>query len=139
MTRKTRKTRKWEFPPDIFWITPDGEVRDIIGHLTDMQQSPEAYGLMFPPQTRAEIDFAFQTLFTDSWVRGRYSMQKRQAFFEIWAINQTAVDSILEFLAYYHRHIKTIMVEIWYPGHKIIEATLDDVLNGRVLINPKKK
>lgn len=136
---KKYKQDRWVFPPDIFWITPDGEIREIIGHLTAMQQAPEAYGFMFPPHTKDEIDYAFSTLFRNSYVRGRYSMQSEQAFFEVWAINRTVIDSILEFLSSYQNHIRAVMVEVWYPGHRIIEAALADVLSGRVLINPKRR
>ena len=64
---------QFDWPPDIFWISPDGAVIEVIGHLTAMQARPDTFGLIGPPQTREEIDAAFQELFGRGWVRGRWS------------------------------------------------------------------
>lgn len=63
----------YQWPPDIFWISPDGKVREVIGHLTSLQAHPEAYGLTHPPVMKDEADDAFAFLFSEGWVRGRYS------------------------------------------------------------------
>lgn len=64
---------QWAFPPDIFWISPAGQVIEGIGHLSMMQGSPEAFGMMESPQTPSEIDQAFRRLWTEGWVRGRFA------------------------------------------------------------------
>lgn len=69
----TTPRKSWEFPPDIFWITPDGVVIDIIGHVTAMQAHPETFGLDKAPTSRWEINEAFRVLWADGWVRGRFS------------------------------------------------------------------
>jgi hypothetical protein len=63
----------YEFPPDIFWISPDGGVYEVIGHLTAIQAKPELFELPSSPKTRAEVDRAFSALFEQGWVRGRFS------------------------------------------------------------------
>jgi hypothetical protein len=60
------------FPPDIFWITPEGKVREVVGHVTSIQARPEVYGLPDAPQGKAGIDQALGILFKEGWVRGRY-------------------------------------------------------------------
>lgn len=73
MAKREKKTQheSWDFPPDIFWITPDGVVKDVIGHLTEMQANPELFSLPSSPETKEEVDAAFETVFSDGWVRGR--------------------------------------------------------------------
>jgi hypothetical protein len=65
--------KSWDFPPDIFWITPDGGVIDVIGHLTALQGHPETFGLHASPRTKREVDDAFRYLWERGWVRGRFS------------------------------------------------------------------
>jgi hypothetical protein len=69
----TTPRKSWDFPPDIFWITPDGVAIDIIGHVTAMQARPETFGLHKSPTTKKEIDDAFRGLWAAGWVRGRFS------------------------------------------------------------------
>jgi len=69
----TPRPGRWEWPPDVFWISPNGAVIEVIGHLTALQARPETYGLPAAPQTRAEIDVAFSDLFMLGWVRGRFA------------------------------------------------------------------
>ena len=73
MAKRSKKApaETWEFPPDIFWITPDGVVKDVIGHLTEMQANPDLFGLPASPETKEEVDAAFASVFGDGWVRGR--------------------------------------------------------------------
>lgn len=81
MKRKTPKPppgtglrpEDWDFPPDVFWITPDGVLIEVIGHLTAIQASPETFGLVVAPETKRGISDVFQSLFSDGWVRGRFS------------------------------------------------------------------
>lgn len=63
----------WEWPPDIFWISPEGAVIPVIGHLTAIQAQPDTFDLAAAPRTRAEIDAAFRELLGRGWVRGRWS------------------------------------------------------------------
>lgn len=69
----TPRPERFVYPPDIFWISPDGAVVEVIGHLTAIQAQPETFGLAAAPRTRAEIDESFRELFEGGWVRGRYS------------------------------------------------------------------
>lgn len=74
MAKREKKPDAWEgYPPDIFWITPDGKVMDVIGHLTSMQSDPDTFGLAASPETKEEIEEAFEHLWTQGWVRGRFS------------------------------------------------------------------
>ncbi len=66
-----RRLPAW--PPDIFWISPEGKVLDVIGHVTSIQAKPEVYGLPATPETTVEIDQALAGLFEAGWVRGRFS------------------------------------------------------------------
>lgn len=69
----TTPKKSWDFPPDIFWITPDGIVIDVIGHLTAIQGHPETFGLHDSPKTKRQVDEVFRDLFAAGWVRGRCS------------------------------------------------------------------
>lgn len=69
----TTPQKRWSFPPDIFWITPDGVVINVIGHLTAIQGRPETFGLHASPVTKRQIDEAFLDLWASGWVRGRFS------------------------------------------------------------------
>ena len=131
-----KKIKDWEFPPDIFWITPDGETMDIVGHLSAIQQDPGAYGFHFPPQTAEEINHVFTTLLRDNWVRGRFS--SGEAYFQIWTINKPVLDSIVEFVSKFYGQIKLVAVEQVYPN-RIYESTPKAFLSDRVIPNPKKK
>jgi len=62
----------YDFPPDIFWLSPDGDAYEVIGHLTAIQAHPEIFGVD-APKTKKEIDAVFSELFEDGWVRGRFS------------------------------------------------------------------
>lgn len=73
VSAKKRRRPLPAWPPDIFWISPEGKVRDVIGHVTALQARPEAYGLPSAPRTPEEIDHALAGLFEAGWVRGRYS------------------------------------------------------------------
>lgn len=131
-----KKIKTWEFPPDIFWISPDGEIRDIVGHLSAVQQDPASYGFHFPPQTTEEINHVFTTLLMNRWVRGRFS--SGQAYFQIWTVNRPALDSIAEFVRMFQSHIKLVAVEQVYPN-RVWESTPKAFLSDTVIPNPKKK
>lgn len=64
---------EWAWPPEVFWLSPCGEVVEIIGHLTAMRENPERFGLPSPPRTKREIDEAFRFLWAHGWIRGRFS------------------------------------------------------------------
>jgi hypothetical protein len=128
--------KNWKFPPEVFWITPDGEVRDIIGHLTAMQEDPASYGFSFPPITKSEISRAFDALLLNRWVRGRLNGDK--ALFQVWSANNTTIGNIAGFLMLYRPHIKTVVIETGNP-YRIWELKPIDIIEDRVLFNPKKK
>lgn len=67
-----RKRERMVFPPDIFWISPEGKVREVVGHVTSIQSRPETYGLADAPKSKEEIDETLWGLFKEGWVRGRY-------------------------------------------------------------------
>jgi len=73
LPKGTRLSKKWDFPPDIFWISPEGVTIDVIGHVTAMQGSPDTFGLPASPVSKKEIDEAFRNLWAGGWVRGRFS------------------------------------------------------------------
>lgn len=64
---------EWTWPPDIFWITPEGVVVEVIGHMTAMQAHPETFGLDRAPTSKRDVDLAFLDLWSRGWVRGRFS------------------------------------------------------------------
>lgn len=68
-----RRPAQWVFPPDIFWISPMGQVIEGIGHLSMIQGAPKAFGFYESPQSPEEIDQAFTQLWRDGWVRGRFA------------------------------------------------------------------
>jgi hypothetical protein len=67
-----KRKRRFEFPPDVFWIKPNGQVMPVIGHLTAMQAKPEDFGLPAAPTSDETIDKAFTELWEEGWTRGRY-------------------------------------------------------------------
>lgn len=71
--KKRRASKLPAWPPDIFWISPEGKVRSVIGHLTSLQAKPESYGLPAAPRSPQEIEEAFGSLFAQGWVRGRFA------------------------------------------------------------------
>lgn len=69
----SKSKRVLDFPPDIFWISPEGEVLNVIGHVSSIQVKPKAYGLRVGPKDLNEIESVFNHLSKQGWVRGRYN------------------------------------------------------------------
>src|SRR5262245_19245077 len=63
----------WDFPPDVFWISPLGDPLEVVGHLTAMRERPELFGLHAAPRSNDEVDRAFADAWAQGWIRGRYS------------------------------------------------------------------
>ncbi len=121
--RKMEK-RKWSrkrksaliFPPDIFWISPDGKYRDVIGHLTSLRAHPEAYGLSAVPQETGEIQDALDYLFEEGWVRGRYSSGTFS--FQMERPRGTPMGNAFDFVFLFESHAKEVEVDFWDPAFK---------------------
>ena len=136
-----KKKVVWDFPPDVFWITPEGKVIEVIGHLTAIRSDPEFFGFAFPPRTESEVDKVFMELLTDHWIRGRVSGNK--VYFQVGAVNRRVMDIIIEFLMAFRDHIDNVIIESAYPVWRSWELPIEDILEDRYPVawrlNPKKK
>lgn len=104
------------FPPDIFWISPDGKYRDVIGHLTSIQAHPEAYGLHAAPDGKNEIQEALDTLFEQGWVRGRYSQGTFS--FQMERPRGTPMGNAFDLVFLFEAHAKEVDVNFWDAAFK---------------------
>lgn len=73
--KKPSATKEYEFPPEIFWISPSREVVPVIGHITGLRQDPDRFGLPAAPESKSDIDDALSTLFEGGCVRGRFESE----------------------------------------------------------------
>jgi len=139
-----KKKQKWVFPPHVFWISPQGEVLDIIGHLTAIQHDPHEFNLTYPPQTESEIDEAFDYILKEGWIRGRVS--EPNVYFYFYRLSRNVLQNITDFLLFYQ------VPEMWVanfdfhqPTHKAMPISIPvrDFLEGRYPSywerNPKKR
>lgn len=115
MAKRKNEPAAWtDYPPDIFWITPDGKVMDVIGHLTAMQGDPEAFGLASSPVEKDEVDDAFGQLWSQGWVRGRFS--DGTFSFQMERPRGLPMGNAYDMVATYRPHVKEIEVEFADPS-----------------------
>lgn len=114
--RRSKARRIPDFPPDIFWISPNGKVRDVIGHLTSLQAHPDAYGLPAAPETSEDIDTALCCLFEQGWVRGRYSSGTFS--FQMERPRGTPMGNAFDLVFVYEAQAKEVDVDFWDPAFR---------------------
>lgn len=119
---KTKRKSVFEFPPDIFWIAPSGDARDIIGHVTSIQGHPEAYGFHAPPQTKEEIDEALTYLFQEGWVRGRFSSGKFS--FQMERPRGTPMGNAYDLVRRFQDQATEVEVDFWDPNFKVMGISM---------------
>jgi hypothetical protein len=106
-----KKKRPPEWPPDIFWISPEGKVKGVIGHVTALQARPEAYGLPDPPIGAGAIDRALDDLFEAGWVRGRFSQGTFS--FQMERPRGLPMGNAYAMVLLYRDEAKTVQVDFW--------------------------
>lgn len=111
--RRSSKPKLPPFPPDIFWISPEGKVRDVIGHLSSLQAHPEAYGLHVAPETKEDINDALNYLFEAGWVRGRYSSGTFS--FQMERPRGTPMGNAFDLVCVFEKSAKEVEVDFWHP------------------------
>ena len=111
----TTPRKSWDFPPDIFWITPDGVAIDIIGHVTAMQAHPETFGLDRGPVSKKEIDEAFHGLWAAGWVRGRFS--DGTFYFQMERPRGVPMGNAHELVLRFARYAKEVDVDFFDPRY----------------------
>lgn len=104
----------FEFPPDIFWISPDGVVISVIGHLTALRQSPWTFGFSFAPETKEEIEGAFRAVLGGGWVRGRFSSGVTS--FHMERPRGTPLGNAHDFVLRFKSHITIVEVDFYDPA-----------------------
>jgi branched-subunit amino acid aminotransferase/4-amino-4-deoxychorismate lyase len=133
------KKSRYDFPPDVFWISPQGKVFDVVGHLSAIQERPQRFGFYFPPQTHQEIDKAFTSLLEQGWVRGRCSGDT--AYFQILTATPESIGLIQDLVLSYRENVKNIAVETLDPM-RAWEFNFSDFIGHRFpsvwQLNPKK-
>ena len=154
MKKKRRKAPKaplgttpipkpWDFPPDIFWINPHGAARSVLGHLTDMRMYPDTFGLPAAPQTKADVQTAFDELFSEGWVRGRWTGDKFT--FEMDRPRGLPMGNAYDFVLKFREHGHKVIIDFWLPEYKKYrdEMSVDEFLDRRFPIawrlNPRRK
>ena len=146
MGRKKEKLPKgFEFPPEIFWITPDGGVLSIIGHLSAMQGRPSTFGLASSPETHAEIEDAFAKLFSEGWVRGRWSLVDQVASFHMERPRGGPMGNAYDFVVKYAAYIDKVEIDFadpsWFKAARDFpkEQFLGQMFPVSWGLNPKRK
>jgi hypothetical protein len=131
---------EWSFPPDIFWITPDGVLIEVIGHLTAMQAHPDTFGFVAAPEGKREIDTAFQSLFESGWVRGRFS--DGTFFFQMGRPRGSSLGGSHSLVVEYASHTNRVMVD-FQPPYPPQDFTTKDFIEQRFPaswgINPSRR
>lgn len=124
MAKKKRhpRQRSFKFPPDIFWIAPNGDARDIIGHVTSIQAHPEAYGFHDAPQTKEEIDEALTYLFQEGWVRGRFSSGRFS--FQMERPRGTPMGNAHDLVLRFQDQAVEVEVDFWDPKFKLMAKSM---------------
>jgi len=123
MPKKRKLPPELNFPPDIFWISPEGTIRSVIGHLTAIRAKPSVYGFHAAPETKREVEEALDLLFREGWVRGRWSgsglfsfqMERPRGLPMGWAF---------EMVQRYQAHAKEVEVDFWDPGSKGLSKSM---------------
>lgn len=111
-----------KFPPDIFWISPEGKVRDVIGHVTSIQGHPEAYGFHAAPETPEDIDVALRGLFEEGWVRGRFSSGIFS--FQMERPRGTPMGNAYDLVRVFQKETEGVEVAFWNPAYKTMAKTM---------------
>jgi hypothetical protein len=114
--KKEKLPKEFEFPPEIFWIKPDGKVIPVIGHLTAIQQRPKFFGFMESPTSAGDADFSFGSLFGDGWVRGRFSLVDGVASFHMARPASAPVANARAFVLKYAAFIQKVEVDFYDPA-----------------------
>lgn len=124
MAKKKKSSKKpiLRFPPDIFWISPEGKVRDVIGHVTSIQGHPEKYGFHDAPQTPAEIDEAMNHLFEQGWVRGRFSSGVFS--FQMERPRGTSMGNAYDLVCSFQKEATEVEVDFWAPDYKVMGKSM---------------
>jgi hypothetical protein len=121
--RKTsRKKPLPKFPPDIFWISPEGKVRDVIGHVTSIQGHPEVYGFHTAPETPEDIDEALNHLFAEGWVRGRFSSGVFS--FQMERPRGTPMGNAYDLVCVFQKEVREVEVDFWNPSYKAMAKSM---------------
>jgi hypothetical protein len=119
----------WDLPPDVFWISPEGEVIEVIGHLTEIMEAPERFGLAAAPSTKEEADRTFAELMEQGWVRGRLSGSTFN--FHILEPRTDALAASQAFVSRYAGHGRWVVVDFWRPIKPPAPFTVRDFVEGR--------
>lgn len=119
---KRKKQEALDFPPDIFWISPEGQARSVIGHLTSIRAHPEAYGFHAAPERETEVQDALDSLFHQGWVRGRWSdgtfnfqMERPRGLPMGWAF---------EMVLRFQKYASKVEIDFWNPSSKGMEKSM---------------
>lgn len=138
-----RRPKAWQWPPDVFWISPDGAVIEVIGHLTALQAHPETYGFSYAPRTRAEIDKAFHEMFDAGWVRGRFSGGVLHTQME--RPRGTSLGNVFDLILKFREHVQSVDVDFANPAYAkmsrelLVAEFMDQKFPGSWGLNPPRR
>ncbi len=133
----------FDFPPDIFWLTPEGAPVMGLGHISMIQRSPEAFGFHSPPETKGEQDAAITELLGGGWVRGRYTGDR--FYFEMDRPRATPMKVAYDVVLRFERHGQDVVVDFPPPytgfGGKpvLVKDFLDQKFPIAWGLNPRPK
>jgi len=131
----------YDFPPDIFWISPDGHVIEVIGHLTALKAHPELFGFSRPPETKKDADDYFRTLFEAGWVRGRFS--DATFHFQMERPRGLSLGGAYDLVVRYADQTDRVVIDFTSPKYRGEDFTRDEFLAqkfpGAWGINPPKR
>jgi len=122
MAKRKTKPGRYDFPPDIFWISPEGLIRSVIGHLTALRAHPERYGLHLAPRTEEEVQSAMDRLFSEGWVRGRFSHGVFS--FQMDRPRGVPMGNAYDLVLKYADDAREVDVDFWIPRYSGLAKTL---------------
>lgn len=110
---KKKSPKPYEFPPDIFWISPEGKLMNVVGHVTDIKAKPEKYGFHDAPGTNEEIQEYLGCLFQTGWLRGRHYAGKFE--FQMERPRSIPMEHAYTLVEKWRAHASKIVIDFWLP------------------------
>lgn len=120
---KKKMPKPYEFPPDIFWISPQEKLMNIIGHVTDIKAKPEKYGFHAAPETKEEVEEYLAKLFEDGWLRGRFYAGKFE--FQMERPRSLPMQHAYNLVEKWRDSASRVVIDFWLPQFAPLGKEMD--------------
>ena len=110
---KKKVAKSYEFPPDIFWVSPEGKLLNAVGHVTDIKAKPEKYGFHAAPENKEQIEEYLACLFEAGWLRGRFYSGKFE--FQMERPRSIPMEHAYLLVEKYRFQTTKVIVDFWLP------------------------